>query len=163
MRFPPKRFTPLMLALVVAATCSLSLAHDARLGSLHLIHPAARATLPGQTSGAVYMTIENEGSTGDKLLSLSTPAAASAAIHQMALDGGIMKMREIDALPLAPAAKVALQPDSGYHIMLSGLKKPMQAGDRIPLTLVFEKAGKIDVSVHVGPSQAQEAAAKSMK
>lgn len=133
----------------------LAAAHDARLGSLHVLHPTSRATLPGQKTGVVYMTIENEGSTADRLLSMTTPAASGVAIHTMSMQGTIMKMRELDNLPLAPAAKVPMTADSGYHIMLTGLKQPLKSGDKIPLTLLFEKAGKLDVSIHVGPSQAQ--------
>lgn len=134
---------------------ALAGAHDARIGSLHVMHPTARASLPGQTGGVVYMTIENEGANADRLLSLSTPAASSVAIHTMAMQGTTMKMRELDSLPLAPAARIPMTADSGYHIMLTGLKQPLKVGDKFPLTLNFEKAGKLDVSIHVGPNQAQ--------
>ena len=138
---------------------ALANAHDARIGSLHVLHPASRATLPGQNSGVVYMTIENEGATADRLLSLSTPAARGVSIHTMSMQGTTMKMRELDNLPLAPAAKVPMTAESGYHIMLTGLKQPLKAGDKLPLTLMFEKAGKLEVSIHVEPNPAQPRAA----
>ena len=134
---------------------ALAMAHDARIGSLHVMHPASRATLPGQNSGVVYLTIENEGSTADRLLSMSTPAASGAAIHAMSMQGTTMKMREIDGLALAPTTKVPMTAESGYHIMLTGLKQPLKVGDKLPLTLTFEKAGKLDVSIHVEPNAAQ--------
>jgi copper(I)-binding protein len=67
----------------------------------------------------------------------------------MAMDGNVMKMREVDGVDLPPNSKVAMQPGDGYHIMLMGLKKPLAAGDKFPMTLRFEKAGKVDVSVKV--------------
>lgn len=143
---------PLILALTaIAFTCAAS-AHDARIGALHILHPAAPASLPGQTSGVVYLSIDNDGTTADALRSLSSPAAANIAIHTMKTDDNIMRMREIDSLPLPPGAKISMKAGSGYHLMLTGLKQPLKAGDKIPLTLNFEKAGKLEVSVHVGPN-----------
>ena len=139
-----------------------ALAHDARIGTLHIVHPAAPATLPGQSSGAVYLLIDNEGTVADRLLAATSPAAASVSIHSMSMDGNIMKMREVDGVALPPATKVSLKADSGYHLMMTGLKQPMQAGDKIPMTLSFERAGKLDVSVHVDPNKAQKTAADSM-
>jgi copper(I)-binding protein len=143
------------LCLVMALHFSPATAHDARVGSLHITHPAAPATLPGQTSGAVYLGIENEGKQEDRLLSASSPAAASVAIHRMSMSDNVMRMREIDNLPLPVGSKVVINADSGTHLMLSGLKQPLAAGDKIPLTLRFEHAGTVEVSIHVGPSPAQ--------
>ncbi len=148
-----------LTALLVAMP---ALAHDARIGTLHIFHPAAPATLPGQNSGAVYLLIDNEGTVADRLLAASSPAAASVSIHSMSMDGNIMKMREVDGVALPPATKVSLKADSGYHLMMTGLKQPMQPGDKIPMTLTFERAGKLDVSVHVDPNKAQKTAADSM-
>ncbi len=146
-------FPALFAALLIAAAPAR--AHDARIGSLHVMHPAAPATLPGQNSGAVYLAIENGGAVADRLLSASSPAATGVAIHNMSTDGGVMKMREVDSLPLAPATKVSLQAGSDHHLMLTGLKKPLAVGDKIPLLLTFEHAGKVEVSVHVGQNAAQ--------
>jgi copper(I)-binding protein len=143
------------LCLAMALHFTPALAHDARVGSLHITHPAAPATLPGQTSGAVYLGIENEGKQEDRLLSASSPAAASVAIHRMSMTDNIMRMREIDNLPLPVGSKVVINADSGTHLMLTGLKQPLAAGDKIPLTLRFEHAGAVEVSIHVGPSPAQ--------
>lgn len=145
----------LCLALPLVVMTAPALAHDARIGSLHIMHPAAPATLPGQTSGAVYLGIENEGKEDDRLLSASSPAAASVAIHKMTTTDNIMRMREIDNLPVPVGRKVVISAGSGTHLMLTGLKQPMAAGDKIPLTLRFERAGTVEVSIHVGPSAAQ--------
>lgn len=152
------KITILLLGALLGPT--LANAHDARIGSLHVMHPASPATLPGQNSGVVYMTIENEGAMPDRLLNLSTPAASGVSIHTMSMQGTTMKMRELDSLLLAPATKVPMTAESGYHIMLTGLKQPMRAGDTLPLTLVFEKAGKLEISIHVEPNRAQPRVAK---
>ena len=124
--------------------------------ALNIVAASARATVPGQQSGAVYLSIKNRGKHADRLLSASSPAAASVAIHSMKMDGNIMKMREVDALTVPSATTVSLQSDSGYHVMLSGLKAPLQAGAAIKLMLVFAQAGTLTVTV---PVAAQGAAA----
>jgi copper(I)-binding protein len=134
--------------------CALALsvsthAHEYELGSLHIAHPYARATVPGQPSGGAFLSIENKGKEADKLIGVSTPAAKSAEIHTMAMDGNVMKMREVGEIALPPASTVDMTPGHGYHIMLMGLAQPLKAGDKFPLTLTFQKAGKVEVSVHV--------------
>jgi copper(I)-binding protein len=129
--------------------------HSYELGNIRIGHPHARPTVAQQPSGGAYLTLENRGSAGDRLLDVSSPAAASAQIHTMSMDGDVMRMREVGALDLAPAAKVEMKPGAGYHIMLIGLKQPLQAGDKFPMTLNFEKAGKIEVSVTVDGKEAK--------
>ncbi|MEO6921742.1 MAG: copper chaperone PCu(A)C [Collimonas sp.] len=124
-------------------------AHEYTLGAIHISHPYARATVPGQPSGGAFLRIENTGKEGDKLIGVSSPAAKSTEIHSMAMDGDVMKMREVGEIALAPAATVDMKPGNGYHIMLIGLTQQLKAGDKFPLTLTFQKAGKIDVSVQV--------------
>ena len=124
-------------------------AHEYDLGSLHIGHPYARATVAGQPSGGAFLSIENKGKEADKLISVSSPVAKSAEIHTMSMDGNVMKMREVGEIELAPASTVNMIPGNGYHIMLIGLTQPLKAGDKFPLTLTFQKAGKVEVSVHV--------------
>ncbi|MBS0308564.1 MAG: copper chaperone PCu(A)C [Proteobacteria bacterium] len=133
----------------VAALALQAHAHEYQAGDVHVEHPTARPSLPGQKNGAAYLTLENKGTQADRLLSASSTVAQSVQIHSMKMEGDVMKMREADGISLAPAAKVAMQPGDGYHIMLLGLKKPLKIGDKFPLTLIFEKAGKLDVSVWV--------------
>lgn len=132
-----------------AALCASASAHDYQAGTIHIDHPYARATVPGQPSGGAYLTLENRGKDADRLLAADSPAAKKTEIHTMSMVGNVMKMREADGIELAPAAKVVMQPGDGYHIMLIGLKQQLKAGDTLPLTLTFEKAGKVEVSVHV--------------
>ena len=152
----------LVTSLATIALAHLSLpaqAHDARIGSILIIQPAAPATLPGQRSGVIDLSIENEGTSADRLLSLTSPAG-KVAIHSMTMDGTIMKMREVDSLPLPPAAKIVMKAGGSYHLMLTGLKKPLAAGVEIPLKLTFERAGTVAVSVHVGQNAAQKSMGK---
>ena len=129
--------------------CSSPFAHDYTIGKLHVMHPHARATAPRQPSAAVYLTIENQGASADKLLSVKTPAARTGELHVMSMEGNVMKMREVDSIALAPASTVAMTPGGGYHIMLTGLRQALKTGQKIPLALTFEKAGALDVKVTV--------------
>lgn len=128
-----------------------------RAGNISITDPHARPTVPGQPGGAAYVTLENTGGSADRLVSVSSPVAQSATIHTMRMDGDIMRMREAGELPLAPAARVEMKPGMGYHIMLNGLKQPLQQGATFPMTLNFEKAGKVDVSVAVDGRDAKPA------
>jgi copper(I)-binding protein len=123
-------------------------AHDYTLQNLHIDHPFARATPPGATSGGIYLTIENRGGSADRLVRVASPAAATVELHSMTMDGNVMRMRAIAGLDIAPGATVTLG-SAGYHVMLVGLARPLAVGDRIPVTLTFEKAGAIDVSAFV--------------
>lgn len=152
------RFT--FIAIVLALHAS-AFAHDYRAGDVHVVHPSARPSLPGQQNGAAYLTLENKGKQTDRLVAVRSSAAKSVQIHSMKIEGDVMKMREADGITLAPAAKVTMQAGDGYHIMLMGLKKPLKAGDKFPLTLQFEKAGKLEVSVWVEEKKTDGAKAAS--
>lgn len=131
-------------------------AADYRAGDIKITDPYARPTVPGQPGAAAYLTLENSGA-ADRLVGVASPAAQSTEIHVMRMDGDIMRMREAGELPLAPAAKVTMRPGTGYHIMLNGLKQPLQQGASFPMTLTFEKAGKVEVTVVVDGRQAKSA------
>jgi copper(I)-binding protein len=118
------------------------------LESLQIDHATARATPPGAKSGVVFFTVDNAGNTADRLVRASTPIAAAVALHQMALDGGVMRMRAVPSIEVIPGGKLELTP-SGYHLMLLDLKQPLKAGDRFPLTLTFERGGTIQIAVSV--------------
>jgi len=135
--------------IAVALAASFAIADEFRAGDLRVENAHARPTVAGQTSGALYFSIENKGGAGDKLIGVSSPLAKSVELHSMAMDGNIMRMREVTALELKPAERVAMEPGGGYHVMLLNLKQPLKPGDRIPLTLRFEKAGKLDIAATV--------------
>lgn len=140
------------LAVIAAAN-----AHDYTAGGLRIAHPYARATVPNQPSGAAYMTIENTGKVADKLIGATSPVAKSVEIHTMSMEGNVMKMREVSGIELNPSGKIVLKPGDGYHLMLAGLNKPLKVGEKFPLTLNFEKAGKVEVSVWVEDKDAKPA------
>ena len=144
---------------VISASLLVGAVHAAgyRAGNISITDAHARPTVPGQPGGAAYLTLENTGSSADRLVSVISPVAQSAEIHTMRMDGDIMRMREAGELPLAPAAKVEMKPGMGYHIMLNGLKQPLQTGGTFPMTLTFEKAGKVEVSVVVDGKDAKPA------
>jgi periplasmic copper chaperone A len=120
----------------------------AQSGSIEVDHVWARATPGGAKTGAIYLTIANKGGAPDKLLSASTPAAGLAQVHSMSMDNGVMKMRPVASLDLKPGETTELKP-GGLHIMLMQLKGPLVEGKSVPLTLTFEKAGKVDVTATV--------------
>ena len=128
-----------------------------KAGNISITDPHARPTVPGQPGGAAYLTLENTGGVADRLLGAASPVAQSTEIHTMRMDGDVMRMREVGELPLPPAAKVEMKPGMGYHIMLNGLKQPLKDGASFPMTLTFEKAGKVEVTVVVGGRQAKPA------
>lgn len=138
-----------ILVLAVALLSNLALADDYHAGNIHVDHAHARPTVTGQSSGAAYISIENKGGSADKLLTVSSPVAKSAEVHSMVMDGNIMRMREVSQLDLAPAARVEMNAGDGYHIMLVGLKKALVPGEKVPLTLRFEKAGMLDIEAIV--------------
>jgi copper(I)-binding protein len=126
-----------------------ALAHDYKLGAIEINHPWTRATPPTAQAGGGFLVLTNTGTTPDRLVDVKSPAADKAEIHEMKMDGNVMRMRELDkGLEIPPGATVELKP-GGFHIMFMGLKAPFAKDTKVPLTLVFEKAGSIDVELPV--------------
>lgn len=140
-------------ALAVLMSAS-AVAHDYRAGDIYVDHPYARATVAGQTSGGAYLTLENKGSAADTLIAARSPAASSVEIHTMSMTAdNVMRMREVGSLEIKSKEKITMQPGNGYHIMLIGLKAPLKAGDKLPLTLTFKNAGKLETAIIVEDSK----------
>lgn len=139
-------------SLLAAAFISVALpaaAHDYKLGTLEIATPWTRATAPTARAGGGFMTITNKGSTPDRLVAARSAASAKVEIHEMKMDGNVMRMRELEkGLEIPPGATVALKP-GGFHIMFMELKAPFAVNAAVPLTLVFEKAGSIDIEMKV--------------
>ena len=108
----------------------------------------ARATPGGAINGAAYLEIAASDASGDKLLSVSTPAAGRAEIHTHQHVDGVMKMRRLESIDI-PAGMAHVLAPGGDHIMLFDLKKPLMQGENLPLTLKFEKAGEISLEAKV--------------
>jgi hypothetical protein len=99
----------------------------------------ARATMPGQKVSGAYMRIQSDADA--RLVSVSSPAVPRVEVHEMKMDGDVMRMREVQSIELPKGKAVTLEP-GGFHIMLMNLPKPIVAGDLIPLNLVVESGGK---------------------
>jgi len=136
-------------ALLLAMLATEARAEDYKIGNLQVSQPWARATPKGAAVAGGYLKITNTGTTPDRLLGGSTDVAKRLEVHEMSMDGGVMKMRELkNGLDIAPGATVELKPNS-YHIMLQGLSRPLAKGERVKASLSFEKAGKGDVEFAV--------------
>lgn len=118
----------------------------ASAGSIRIQQPFARAT-PAKVGGA-FMVLQNGGTAADRLLKVESPIAASVELHTHVKDGEAMRMRPVEAIALPAGGEARLEP-GGHHIMLIGLKQPLKEGMHFPLTLTFEKAGRITVEVPV--------------
>jgi copper(I)-binding protein len=145
------RIRSLACALAFAFAAGGALAHGVKVGDLTIDHPFAAPSLAGTKNGAAYLKVlENGGTSAERLLGATTPVADHVEIHTMAVDAkGVMRMREIDGIALAPNARVEMKPGTGMHLMLVGLKAPLKAGTSFPMTLRFERAGHVDVNVVV--------------
>jgi copper(I)-binding protein len=136
------------VALVAATSCAC--AHGYTLGNIDIAHPYAVATPPGATTGGGYIKeLSNKGTVDDKLVSVSSPAADHVELHTMSMDGDVMRMRQVPGIVIPAGGHVDMVPGNGYHLMLIGLKQPLKIGDKVPARLTFEKAGSVDVELHV--------------
>ena len=144
------------LAVALAVSVSLpAIAQEFRAGDLRIERPWSRATPPAAKVGAGYLALVNGGTAADRLVAASSPAAGRVEIHEMRMDGNVMRMRELaQGLPLPAGGTVELKP-GGFHLMLMELKAPLAAGASIPVTLVFERAGRVEIQLKVEPASAR--------
>ncbi len=108
--------------------------------------PWIRATAPGQTVAGAYMKIKS--SKRSALVAVSTPLTATAEIHEMSMEAGVMKMRAVPKLDLPPGKTIELKP-GGYHLMFRNIRKPLREGEIVPITLVFEGPGQKREQLHI--------------
>ena len=140
--------------LLVAAFACFSLAGlahaaDVTLGDLEIAGAHIGATMPGAPVAGGYLTIRNHGETPDRLVSVSAPFAGMAEVHEMKMDGEVMKMRPVEGgLELPPGGEVVLD-KGGYHLMFMHLHDAPEKGATAPVTLTFEKAGEVEVPFDV--------------
>jgi copper(I)-binding protein len=132
--------------LAIAASLMFAGAVAAQTVPVEIKDAWARATPGKAVNGAAYFTVQSPG--GDTLTGASTPVADKAELHEMEMSGNVMKMRAVGPLDLPAGKPVTLKP-GGIHVMLLGLKQPLQAGQTFPLTLDFAKAGPRQVTVAV--------------
>jgi copper(I)-binding protein len=150
------------LALTVPAVAALAQtpAPQVKAGDLVIEGPWARATPGGAKVAGGYVKITNTGKQADKLVGGSIPAAGVVEVHEMATVNNVMQMRRLDGLEIKPGETVELKPGS-YHLMFMQLKDGLTAGQTIKGTMVFEKAGTVNVEFFVAPIGAATRDAKS--
>jgi copper(I)-binding protein len=161
-----KGLTVISIACAIACTAVLSdffaapaRAEEVKAGDLVITQAWSRATPGGAKIGGGYLTIENKGSASDRLIGGSADVAGKVQVHEMAMSNGVMTMRPLDnGLTIEPGKTVKLAP-GGYHLMLFDVKSPLKQGDKVPVTLEFEKAGKVKLSFDVQGVGAQGPAA----
>jgi copper(I)-binding protein len=153
------RITCFLFAVALTLAGGVAAAEDYSVGSIQIGNPWTRATPKGSTVAGAYMTITNKGSAPDRLVSGSSALADRFEVHSMVMDGGVAKMRPVDGgLEIKPGETVELKP-GGLHVMLTGLKQPLDKGQKVKATLEFAKAGKVEVEYTV---EALGAAAPAM-
>lgn len=148
MLFHPKAVVP---ALALSAMASAALAHGYQAGRLAIQHPWSRETAVGQSVGGGFMTITNKGAAEDRLVSGTSPVAAEVQLHTMTMDGGVMRMRQVEGGIAVPAKDTLELKPGSYHIMFMGLKRQLRQGERFPVTLRFQRAGSVTVQFAVQP------------
>ncbi|MCO5100697.1 MAG: copper chaperone PCu(A)C [Burkholderiaceae bacterium] len=147
--FSRRRALP--VARLAASVFAVALATGA-VAEVRVDGPWARATVAGQQASGAFMTLTS--SSDARLVGVQSPAAGNAEIHEMTLENNVMRMHAIDSLPLPAGKPVELRP-GGYHLMLLELKKPLDAGQSVALTLTIEdaqgKRERVDVQAQIRP------------
>ncbi len=131
----------LLLLLLFASTPALA--------QITIEQPWVRATAPGAKVAGGYLLIRNAGAGADRLLSVSSPAAARVELHVHLNDNGVMKMREVRGYDVPAKGAFELKP-GGAHLMFMDLRRPFKEGERVPVKLKFEKAGEVGAEFQVG-------------
>ena len=140
----------LSVAIALTLAAILASATGAAANELSVSSAFARASAtPMAKSAVAYVSIRNAGSQADRLIAISTPVARSADLHTTVMAGDIMKMQPAGVVELPPGGQLEMQP-GGLHVMLTGLAAPLKQGETIEMTLSFEKAGELKVSVPIG-------------
>jgi periplasmic copper chaperone A len=148
-------FRSLAGAAVLLASTFAAEAAEVKAGDLVITQAWSRATPGGAKVAGGYLTIENKGSAPDRLIGGSAAIAGKFEVHEMKMDEGVMTMRPLDkGLEIAPGKTVKLAP-GGYHVMLMDLKGALKQGEKVPVTLQFEKAGTVQVTLDVEAVGAQ--------
>ena len=137
--------TTTVIACFINAT---AMATDYKVGSLEIGSPRSRATPKGSQTAIGYMTIKNNGTTPDRLIGGSVDVADHFELHVTTIENGIARMRELSDIEIKPGQVVEFKP-GGSHVMFVNLKHPLSKGEHINGTLVFERAGKVQIEYSV--------------
>ncbi|MBU3587317.1 copper chaperone PCu(A)C [Polynucleobacter sp. 31A-FELB] len=148
----------LLLAVMGFGLVGFAQAQNAKVGSLQIENAYTRSTVPGQMAAGGFMKIENKGGV-DLLVSASSPVAGEVQLHEMAMEGNVMKMRQVKDIPVPAGGAVELKP-GGMHLMFMNIKAPLAAGETVPVKLKFAKAGEVEVKFPVNAMGAHGGAMK---
>lgn len=146
-----KHFAYAVIGVLTFMLSSHAFAADKTFGDLELKRAYARAMVPVAKTGGGYLTIINHGKSDDRLISASSDRSPTVEIHEMSMDGGVMKMQEMKEGIVLPAGGTVAFGEDGYHLMFMNVPKPFKEGETVKVNLVFEKAGKTELDFLVGP------------
>ena len=130
------------------STLAQNMSQTVTTNAIKVENAYTRATVPGQQVAGGFMKIENKGASVDQLLSASSPAAGEVQLHEMAMEGNVMKMRQVKDIAVPAGGAVELKP-GGLHLMFMNIKAPLTAGETVPVKLKFAKAGELEVKMPV--------------
>jgi copper(I)-binding protein len=130
------------VAFLVAATATA--AHEFKIKSFEFIHPWTREPAHGVRDVSVYMVLRNTGGTGERIVGVSSPLAARGELRAAKADGG----GQLAAIEIAANTTIELNAE-GPHILLLGLTEPLEGYQYFPLSLMFERAGRVEIEVYV--------------
>ncbi len=137
----------ILAAVIGIGFTGMAQAQNAKVGGVQIENAYTRATVPGQMAAGGFMKIENKGA-ADQLISASSPVAGEVQLHEMAMDGNVMKMRQVKDIAVPAGGAVELKP-GGLHLMFMNIKAPLAAGETVPVKLKFAKAGEVEVKMPV--------------
>jgi len=149
-------FTALSACISVSLMLSSAVhAQTVKVDAVSISDAYTRATVPGQKVAGGFLKIQNKGNTSDQLVSASSPSAGEVQLHEMAMEGNVMKMRQVKDIVVPANGSVELKP-GGYHLMFLDLKGPFVAGETIPVKLKFSKSGDVEVKLPVNAAGAMK-------
>ena len=137
-----------VIAVVLAALSLAACGGSGTAGGITVSDAWARPSPMMERAGAAYLVLRNNGAADDKLLSVESDVAKTIELHETKESNGMMAMSPVPNVPVPAYGKAELKP-GGYHVMLIGLTRELKVGDKVQLTLNFEKAGKIPVTAEV--------------
>jgi hypothetical protein len=151
-----KLFSSVALVIGVLLASSAAAQNTSNAG-LAFDTPWVRASAPGQKNGAGYVQIQNKSTQTDRLISATTANVGRVELHTIINENGVAKMRQVQGIDVPAGASATLAP-GGFHIMFMGLNAPFKAGEIVPVTLRFEKAGEVNVNFEIKPATHNPAA-----
>jgi len=130
-------------------------AHGYEAGELKVRHPWTRVPAAGEKSAGAYMEIRNGGKETERLIGAYSPAAERVELYKVTSTGESVKTQQASSLQISARRRLFLRPE-GSHLLLIGVRSRLRMGDRVPLTLQFERGGKFQIELEVQPSDSRK-------